>query len=270
MYYCAGIEGVSTPIWHTLGSSLKSPAKLIQMMKTRTESDLNVISNSLIEEVSASFSHQNEYFIVGHSFGTLIAMKIAALLEKRGKLGHIVLIDGSPKYLLKLMQGIRRNTSQTANIENDLIMILFTHFCSLDHLDGFVKKLSNYDNLSKKIDLITEFVSLEFKAIYSKRYLHNIIVAVFNRLKLLADLNDHINETNELNAVIDTKLKSPITLIRPTQTSVADIADDYDLRTYSECAVNVKYINGNHLTVIENIELSNTLNDLSSHGLSES
>lgn len=239
-------------------------------MKSRDETDLDVIANSLIDEVSELFAQQKEYFIVGHSFGTLMAMKLAALLEKQGKLGKIVLIDGSPKYLLKLMEGIRRNASQTDNIENDLIMILYTHFCSCDHIDGFVKKLTNCDSISRKVALVTEFVSTEFKETYSEKYLIDVVVAVLNRLRSLVQLNKKMNESDELTAVIGGQLKSAITLIRPTQTSVADIAEDYDLNKYSENDVNIKYLDGDHLTVIENIELSNILNDLISHEQRES
>lgn len=252
---------------------MKIPAKLIQLMKTGHESDLNVIANSLIGEVSEVFSQQKKYFIVGHSFGTLIALKIAALLEKRGQLGHVVLIDGSPKFLLKLMQGIRRSApSQTNNIENDLIMILYAHLCSYDQLDGFIKKLTNCGmDLTKKMDLITEFVSNEFTANYSAKYLRSVIVAVLNRLKFLVRLNTQMNdETEECTALIDARLKSPITLIRPTQKSVADIAENYDLHIYSEREVNIKFVDGDHLSVIENVVLSNILNELSAHSSSES
>lgn len=239
-------------------------------MHSRTECDLSAITNTVITDAIDLFHHQKDYFIVGHSFGSLIALKIASYLEKHGKIGNVVLIDGSPKYLVKLLQGIRRNTSQTDNIENDLILILFTQLSSVDHLDDFVKKLSNCDNLSNKINLIMEYVSNEFRANYSVEHLQNIAVAVFNRLKLLVELDAQMNETNELTAIIDRKLKSQITLIRPTQTSIADISENYDLHKYSECAVNVKYLDGNHLTVIENIELSKTLNEIIAHGLNES
>lgn len=266
-----GIEGVGGSIWNSLGANLKTPAKLIQLMKSGDEIDLDVIANSLIDDVSGIFAQQNEYFIVGHSFGTLIAMKIAALLEKRGQLGQIVLIDGSPKFLLKLLQGIRRNASQTDNIENDLIMIVYVHLCSVDNLDGFIKKLTSCDSLSRKVDLITEFVSNKFKSNYSEKHLRNIIVAVLNRLKYLVRLNVQMNDAmEEHTAVIDARLKSPITLIRPTQKSVADITENYDLQEYSEGGVNIRYVDGNHLTVIENVELSNILNELSSRGPRES
>lgn len=265
-----GIEGVSSLMWHSLGSNLKIPAKVVQLMKSKDESDLNAIANSVREDVTRLVDGQKRYLIVGHSFGTLTAMKLASSLEKRGKLGHLVIIDGSPRYLIKLLHGLRRNTSQTDNLENDLIMILYTHFCNTDQLDVFIKKLAQCDKISSKVELIADFVSPELKTTYSAKYVLNLIVAVFNRLKALVKFNALFDNTDELTAMIDSKLKSPITLIRPTQTAIADISEDYDLHKFSECEVNVRYVDGNHLTVIENVELSNILNDLISSEIADS
>lgn len=257
-------------MWTSLGANLKIPAKLVQLMSSKDECDLNGIANSVRDDVIKLVDNQKRYFIVAHSFGSLTALKLASALEKRGKLGHVVIVDGAPRYLIKLLHGIRRSTSQTDNLENDLIVISFTHFCNSDRLDEFIKKLANCDKLSSKVELIADFVSDEFKATYSAKYLFCLIVAVLNRLKSLVKLNTLLDNTDELTALIDSKLKSPITLIRPTQSAISDISEDYDLHKYSECEVNVKYVDGNHLTVIENVELSNILNGLISSELTES
>lgn len=257
-------------MWNQLGASLKLPAKLVQWMSSKDECDMNAIANSVRDDVIKLVDNQNRYFIVAHSYGAIAALKLASTLEKRGKLGHVVIIDGSPRYLVKLLQGIRRSTSQTENLENDLIMICFAHFCNSDQLDEFIKKLANCNDLSSKEELIADFVSAEFKSTYSAKYLVNLIVAVLNRLKALAKFNISLDNTDELTTVLDAKLKSPITLIRPTQTVISDIPEDYDLHKYSECEINVRYLDGNHLTVIDNVELSDILNSLTGSELTES
>lgn len=266
----AGIEGICSSMWNGLGEKLKLPARMVQLMSSKDECDLNAITASVRDDVIKLVDNQKRYFIVAHSYGTITALKLASTLEKRGKLGHVVIIDGSPRYLVKLLQGIRRNTSQTDNLENDLIMVCFAHFCNTDQLDEFIKRLAACDNLSAKEGLFIDFVIAEFKSTYSAKYLVSLIVAVLNRLKALAKFNIALDNTDELTAVLDSKLKSPITLIRPTQTVISDISEDYDLHKYSECEVNVKYVDGSHLTVIENVELSNILNSLSLSELTES
>lgn len=246
---------------------MKAPAKLLQLMKSRNESVLDAIADSVFDEVCQSFEHQSAYYIVGHSFGALIAMKIASMLEKHGKIGHIILIDGSPAYLSRLGQGLCRNADlnqMAESLENDLLMVLFTHFCSSDQLERFSKKLNHCDrndNLSMKVGLMSEFVTSEFRTAYSERYLKNVMVAIVNRLKVVLHLN---SQSDQLMGVMERKLKSAITLIRPTQASFADIVEDYDLHKYSEQKINIKFVEGNHLTVLENVQLTDILNSLTS------
>lgn len=239
----------------------------MQLTKSRNEGDLNGIVNSVIDEVYQMFANQKEYYVVGHSFGTLIALKIASMLEKRGKVGQVILIDGSPDYLLKLAQGLQRATQIDSSLEDNLILILFIHMCISDLLDEFIQKLTACDSLSTKVELMSEFVAPEFKSNYSKQYLQNLIVAILNRLKVVMNLN---GTDDDMKGVMDVRLKSQITLIRPTQASVSDIVEDYDLHKFSERAVNIKYVEGNHWTVLENTELTNILSEITSQTLTES
>ena len=235
-------------------------------MKSQNESGIEAIADSVIEEVSQCLANQKEYFIVGHSFGSLIAMRIASMLEKSGKIGRLVLIDGSPEYLSKLMNGIFQAVHVLDGIENDMFMMIFAHFCNPDSAEDFVKKLVTCDNISSKLECLGEFASPEYKDKYSKEYLQNMAVAILNRVKLIANLNV---EKDKMTDILDTKLKSEITLIRPTEVSFADIDEDYNLNKYTEQKVNIKYVEGHHLSVLENIELTKILNEIISPENSE-
>lgn len=229
-------------------------------MKSQNEATLEGIADSVIQEVYQHFVSQDQFFVIGHSFGTLIAVKIASLLEKLGKVGHVILIDGSPAYLKRLAQGLVK-TTKVEDYTDVLFMVIFTHFCSSDLHDKFIATLSKCTEQQQKIDLITEFLSTEIKTSYSMGYLRKLIEAILNRLKVVISLNV---EGDEIAAVMDQKLKSAITLIRPTQASFTDIIEDYGLDRYSEQAVTIKYVDGNHFTVLENTELTDIINNLTS------
>lgn len=47
-------------------------------------------------------SNEVPFYLVAHSYGSLIAMELASLLEKEGLVGTIILIDGAPKALAEL------------------------------------------------------------------------------------------------------------------------------------------------------------------------
>lgn len=224
-------------------------------MKSRNEIDIKAIADSVIDDVYHQFSNQNEFYLVAHSFGTITALKIASMLEKRGKLGHIILIDGSPHHLHRLLDGISR-TIQSGNQENDLIMIIAAYFCSTHDI---AKKLMSCNNLSAKIELISDFILTDGKINYSKQYLCKMIGALLNRLKLVMNFNF---DKNEMAGILDATLKATITLIKPTQASCTDIAEDYHLNKFTKQNVNIKYLDGNHLTVLENTKLINILNEI--------
>lgn len=234
-------------------------------MKSGNEMAISGIAESVFEDVSNTFSNQKEFVIVGHSFGSLVALRLASMLEKVGKVGRLVLIDGSPEYLWRLAQGVSQGVE--GGIENDLFMMIFKLFCYPESIEDFVKKLSVLTDIKMKIDCLSEFTLPEYKDKYSKDYIYNVAVAISNRLKLIAGLNIG---NDDMAGILDTKLKSPITLIRPSEASFADIDEDYYLNKYSEQKVNIKYVNGHHLTVLENIELTNILNELISQQTSES
>lgn len=47
-------------------------------------------------------SKEEPFYFIAHSYGCIIALELAALLEKEGLTGTLVLIDGSPKTLKNL------------------------------------------------------------------------------------------------------------------------------------------------------------------------
>lgn len=235
-------------------------------MKSRNECGIKEIAESVFEEISQSLVNQKEFLIVGHSFGSLIALQLASMLEKQGKVGRLVLIDGSPEYLSRLAHGICQGVHVEGDIENDMFMMLFGHFCYPEDVDEFVKGLAACNDIQSKIDCLIKFESSDYKSQYSKDFLYDITVAIVNRLKLVINLNF---EKDELAGILDSKIKSSITLIRPSEVSFADINEDYNLNKFSEQRVNVKYVDGHHLTVIENIELTNILNEIALQGPSQ-
>lgn len=78
---------------------------MLQLMSTQNLSSIQEISKVLFEDVQQNvFSKDKEnFYLVGYSFGAMVAIEIAKLLEKTGLKGQIVLIDGAPTFLKKLV-----------------------------------------------------------------------------------------------------------------------------------------------------------------------
>lgn len=228
-------------------------------MESYNKDTINGIADTVINEIHRSFNDQKKFVLVGHSFGALIALRVASLLEKLGKYGHVISIDGSPTFLKRLAGGLVESKSVDHQLDDDSLMLLFKQFCDIESFDKFNSLLTKCKNRQSKLKLFIECLPNKMRTLYSQQYLENMTAAILNRMKIIINLD---NENDELAALMNNKLKSVITLIRPTQASFIDIAEDYGLQNFSEHPVAVKYVEGNHLSVLENPDLANVINNI--------
>lgn len=196
--------------------------------------------------------HKNvkSFYLIGYSFGSLITLELARIFEEFGLIGNLVLIDGAPVFLKKL--SIDHLTSDFTD-ESIQTMLLANSIQTVFHEDdGEITKLVlSKPTWDARLDKLTEFTK-EHK-LYSDLYLRSILNALVNRIKLVLNLNIELFRP----------LKSTfITLIRPTEASVIDIDEDYGINKLSEHKINIKFVEGNHITMLENIKLTALINGL--------
>lgn len=101
-----------------------------------------------------------------------------------------------------------------------------------------------------RIEKLLELATDQY--LYSTEYLRNMAHCLFQRIKMV------IAYKNESTYV----LRSPITLVRPTEISIVDVEDDYGIHKLTNGTTNVKYVEGNHLTMLENSKLIQIINEL--------
>lgn len=202
-----------------------------------------------MQEVKIDVFKPTEFFyLVGYSFGAFITLELARLLEESGMSGHIVLIDGAPDYLKKL--GIEQTTGKyTEESLQRMMMIGVIKMVFPDENTEITKEIIACKTWEAKLSKLLEFA--KDQNMYSEGYIRTMTNAMFLRLKMALDTNVDNPKT----------LKSPITLIRPTEVSVVDMDDDYSLSKYTEGAVSVRFIEGNHITMLENNKLPQIINE---------
>lgn len=226
-------------------------------MNSMEATTISGIADATIDIVRECFANQKEYYIIGYSFGTLIAIYLAQLLEQSGKFGRLLLIDGAPVYLKRLEVAITKSTSKDENSEDMLIMLVFFNLCSGEQTEKFIVQLQECDTWSKKMELLHSYLPDAVKSEYSTPYLNKILAAMSNRLKALSKLDVDGDAADKI-----VKLKSPVTLIRPTQASFTDIPDDYELSKLAEQPIDVRYVRGNHWSVLEGEEIANIIDEI--------
>lgn len=171
------------------------------------------------------------------------------MLEDLGKAGRVILIDGAPVLLKRLF--LERLPPDVDVEEVTQAMVLQTGFKFAfpnDSGDRMMTVLTEkgWDAKLKKIDeLYSDFV------LYSKEYSFKMCTSLFHRLMVLNDLN--IDELPQL--------ETPIDLIKPSIKSIQTIDDDYGLKVHSKNEIEIRTIEGDHMSILDNKDLSNILNN---------
>lgn len=138
--------------------------------------------------------------------------------------------------------------------EHDIHNIILTNtiFTCFPNDDGkIVKLILSESSWESRVKKLTEMYQDE--KIYSVDYGVKILNALVNRLMLTTNLDIKNFPTIE---------NAPLTLIRTTEQSLQDIENDYGLNAYTSNPVDIKLLEGNHATVLDNPKLYQTLNEL--------
>lgn len=167
--------------------------------------------------------------------------------------GHILCIDGSPAFLRKLLLTLSDHTDTISEdvLELKLIVQLVHTIFPEENLEEIAIKMSKYKTWNDKLNALIAFTKSAQLTINDK-FLRNFAVGLYHRA--LAALNYPLD--NKL------KITSPITLVRGSDAAVQNIDEYYELTKYTKGPVNLKFIDGNHQTVLENIAIIDIINGI--------
>lgn len=110
--------------------------------------------------------------------------------------------------------------------------------------------MGKYPTWDKRLEMLLELSTDQY--LYTTEYLRKMANCLFQRIKMVIDFKRDPSQV----------LKSPITLVRPTEISIVDVEEDYGVHKLTIGNTNVKYVEGNHLTMLENPKLVQILNDM--------
>lgn len=197
------------------------------------------------------FKSKKKFVLFAHSFGGLIAIELAKLLERNGLTGEVIIADGSVALFKRLLKVMLLNADASQENVANFLQMQF----AFEILPEF--KASDIEQImleEKTLEARTDkFISLMTKRDYSDAYLRGIGYGMLNRIRMVLCENDEYTGD---------KLQSNITLIRPTTNLVVDIDNDYHLKQYTNGKTTVGFIEGDHLTMIENKQLYQIVNNI--------
>lgn len=248
-----GIECVVNASWQNIAASLNLPAFVLQLVTKPDCDTVSGITSAIIEQVKMDVFRKMEFFyLVGYSFGSLVTMEIAHALEEMGMKGHVLLIDGSPLWLKQLGYAHIGGTQKVSDemVQAILLMAIVNLVFSEDNPEEIIATFVDFKTWTDKVNHLVDY-GLKSNLKYSENYLRKMVFSLYSRLRLIFDF--------DINAV--QKLKSSITLVRPTEVAVVDIDEDYELSKLTEGTVQLKFVEGNHATMLDNPQLAQIIND---------
>lgn len=143
------------------------------------------------------------------------------MLEEAGMKGNVLLIDGAPVFLKQLSYGHITSNVTDESIQLMLIISIVQNMFPEESPEEIMLKLAECPTWDQKIDKLIEFGRSQTE--YSEKYMRSMAHALFNRLKIVFNY-----DTKNVK-----KIKSAITLVRPTEVAVVDIDEDYELSRFT-------------------------------------
>lgn len=190
------------------------------------------------------FKGKKRFVLIGHSFGAVLGIKLAKILEQNGLTGEVICSDGA---VALLKQGMKMHVPQRGTVDESIKHFILMQFVfetlpdmKLDEIQKVLNEKKTFD------DQIDTFIELIPKSVYSKLYLKNFVNGLCNRMKMILNENDKF---------IGERIQSNITLIRPSVHFVTDIENDYNLKKYTDGQVDVNFVEGNHLSMLDHSEI---------------
>lgn len=168
-------------------------------------------------------------------------------LEANGKQGSIVLIDGSPLFISKLLNQIVPNYSDEKVIQ-DLILLISVRILAADEFKSFSNRIKGELTWESKLAIAVDVVKT--KSIYSVEYGSKMLTALIARVKMSL-------AAEKITAKIT---RSKVSLVKATESSVKTLSEDYGLGQFSSTKIDISSIEGNHSSILRNPDLIKFLN----------
>nr|XP_050846949.1 fatty acid synthase-like isoform X1 [Vespula vulgaris] len=247
IFFLPGIEGYAGA-FKILESNIKSPATCFQFQTNYELKTIEAMANFVLPHILERLKDRRKFMLIGHSFGSLVAIELARMLEVKGFIGRLILIDGAPQYLKKLIQENLRSSSQEELENNILYEIINAYESGKDvELELELKKCNSWD---EKLNAWLNVLSPERRELFSKVDRRNVIHSVYVRLRATATYNPDPMPY----------LRAPITLFKPLFPLVLNASYDYELQDITEGKVDVHVVEGNHTTMLCATEIAMAIN----------
>lgn len=188
---------------------------------------------------------------MSHSFGANIALELSRRLESTGLRGRLLLIDGYPRLLKRMAIAAFNGRQITMQNTTDIVMENYMSLVLPDVDPATIANLiKGQTTLEAKISAFDSFAKMKM---YSPKWIYEFILGLRNRFAMLVAAPDEFGN----------KIEASITLVRPSEASeVTAIDDRKQLKSYTNGITDVSFVEGSHISMLENGNLLKYINEI--------
>ncbi|CAG9832335.1 unnamed protein product [Diabrotica balteata] len=243
-----GIDGFAKT-FNTLASQLTAPAISYQYWDCVDYANVQVLAESLLPKVEDRINKNKKFKIIAYSFGSAIALEVVHLLENKGYIGDVIIIDGGPTFTSKITQPFKALSE--GEYQTSLMCYLLTSSVTSDIILKQQENIFKCSTWNEKLDFCLDILkqnNFSEESIAFNRFLVN---GIYNKTQLAMNYVQSF-----------TKVKSKITLIVPEETIIPDIEPDRGVPSIAVNEVDIITAKGNHVSVLEGEEIGNIVNSI--------
>ncbi|XP_034946083.1 fatty acid synthase [Chelonus insularis] len=247
VFLIPGVEGCGS-VFFSLAEHIKSPATCLQLDNMTTQYfSIFEMANQLLPHVLQRNKGRRDFVIAGYSYGSLVAIELARKLEAEGLTGRLVLIDGAPE-LMKAIKDQQLASASDEELETNVLVGIMDIYSPSLSGELFVE-LQKCLSWVEKLEKFLHFLPAESLQISPERQ-GKICTAVYHRL--IALQNYDISDLPPL--------RSSILLLKPSMPTLKSVTGDYGLSNITREKVEVYTIDGNHVTILDNLKIATAIN----------
>ncbi|XP_072750690.1 fatty acid synthase-like [Anoplolepis gracilipes] len=248
IFLLPGMEGCSS-IFDSLVQQIEAPATCLQhgIYNIGTGyNSINKIADCLLQHILNKKKLNQDFIIVGYSMGSLIAIELVRKLEEMNLRGRLVLIDGAPEQI-KAMANQYLSFTTIVELENNVLLGIMDIIQPA--LSGkLLLELNKCTNWDEKLNTFIDHVPPTYKHMSNNN--KSVCTTIYERLIAV-----HKYDVTQLP-----KIESPIILIKPIIQALPFSQEDYGLHKITKGKVKIYYVEGNHVTILDNNKVAAVIN----------
>ncbi|KAJ8719814.1 hypothetical protein PYW08_011989 [Mythimna loreyi] len=239
-----GFEG-HHQIFTRVTERLKVQAMTFQLGPDMTEDSIQEMASNILKFMKKRFELKSNFYLLGYSFGVNVALELAAMFEKEGRVGTVYCLDSSPDALRVQLNAYVGNLSDT-ELQNSIVEHMYRLMTGRESKE-LTNDLEKSESWSEKVEACVN--SLRELASYSSQYKRSILQAAYRRIMLARQYEPNF------------KLDSELILMKGISHPKSEaLADDYNLSKYTNKPVKIFHLDSDHASAPYDCRVSNIVN----------